>query len=170
MKFLIFNLVVAAALIFLFVSDKGDMVNIASKAEEGISRLKSEVKKITKSGSEMSTLEPSEDKNLSSVEKPVIEKLSKKPEKQKIILTKTTDKKNSNKKDTAIKLISVPRAGPLPALTSDIAQRREKILDQQKVVVVEEKEILFMDPKTRKTELLLLAEEMELLAVKIGGE
>ena len=170
MKFIIFNLVVAAALIFLFVSDRGTMVNVASKAEEGISRLKSKVTKVTKSSSKMSPSDSSEDRNFSSSKKPVLNKLSKNPKKQEIKLTKKINEKKFTKKIVSIQPISAPRLGTFPALTSDVSQRRKKILQQQKEVVVGKKETLFMDSKTRKTELLLLAEEMELFAVKMGGE
>ena len=43
MKFLIFNVVVAAALVFLFAGEKGEINNVAQKADKKIAELKKSV-------------------------------------------------------------------------------------------------------------------------------
>jgi len=161
---------VAAALIFLFTSEKGEMINVAGKAEKEISDLKKEIINLVSGETPPQPIKrigkkhrvgPSEFLPVSiaekSVQKPNAKTRDPIPHQKKVKVT-TSPK---------TELATVEKAG---SLDRDISKRRREVLEEETGITTTEKGPSFMPPTTRKRELLVLAEEMEILAAKLASE
>jgi hypothetical protein len=170
MKFLIFNVVVAAALVFLFAGEKGEINNVAQKADKKIAELKKSVAGLI------------EDKNQ---DIPSLKKLSEptgapttppSPAQQKAAKPakppskpREPDTQAEMSQKTSHSLSRKAKSSPIISLPEEIVKRRNEVLgDSEEAPKVVKNS--FMTSKTRKRELLFLAEEMEILAAKLGNE
>lgn len=170
MKFIIFNLMVAAALVFLFTSEKQDVTNLASKAKKEISALKKEVINSINDGTSAGALKSIDKKYPAAAsDKPsalIAAEIQPKPG------TKTNNDRLQQKK------VKIPTSSESELVTSknprsldkDVLKRRSVVLRADTGTEKPKKTISFMPPTTRHRELLLLAEEMELLAAKFASE
>ena len=170
MKFLLFNLAVIAALVFLFNPDKADFRALADRAYETVG--------IARDGAEQ-VLEKANQKALGALEKRVVEPARKKPEpkpvapapKKQAVAKAPAPTEESAPAVTARKAaVPVNTAPPVaaaaePKLDPAVAQRRAEVLglDAPAAGPAEEK---LMSPDQRRRELFSLAEEMELFYVK----
>ena len=165
MKFLIFNLVVAAALVFLFTGQDGQIGEVSQKAEKKIAEIKRGVTNllVQKSDDVSSEKEISEHQvTEQKLVKPANVKTSKPKE---IVKTPPPVSKNTAPSLTQ----KSPRSADL-SLPKEVVERRNAVLAEKDEVKTNEQGNSFMAPRIRKRELLTLAEEMEMLAVKLSNE
>jgi hypothetical protein len=169
-KFIIFNLMVAAALVFLFTSEKQDVTNIASKAKKEISDLKKEVINSINDRTSAQSLKSTDKKDPAAAsDKPsvlIAAEVQPKPS------TKTNNSRPQQKKvriptSSESELVTIKNPRPLD---KDVLKRRSVVLGTDTGTEKPKKALSFMPPTTRHRELLLLAEEMELLAAKLDSE
>ena len=159
MKFLIFNIVVAGALIFLFAGNKGDLTAVAQKAEQVVSKIKTEA--VEAVGPKPETPPPA---------KPVTPSVNvTKPAAAPVDASPSVAKPKAP--------ASEPAAQPLPSVTiadrtpkaplpPAVAKRRAEVLDEGATVVSEGSAEKFMPAEIRKRELMLLSEKMEMFSAE----
>lgn len=162
MKFLIFNIVVAAALVFLFAGDKGDLTAIAGKTEKLVSDIKSKaVEAVAPPRSEELPATPAS----TPLPKPAVAPAAadtptpKLPEAKAAPLPAKAAAK-------PLPTTNIADRTPKPPLSPDVAKRRAVVLDDSATVVSEGTAEKFMPADIRKRELMLLSEEMELFSAK----
>jgi len=181
MRFLLFNIVVAGALVFLFTSDRADLHAAADRAHDAATDLKSrafEVIGAKEPKPSEATVEPDpaaepaktpEKPPEATVEPDPAAEPAKTPEK-----TEETFAQNKPLAPTAadavreIQVATRKLAEPPPAnpLAPAVVQRREEVLAEGVVGGPVTGNGKFMPPSTRKRDLMLLSEEMELFSAK----
>jgi len=157
MKFVLFNLAVIGALLFLFNPDRADLHALADRAYETVGLAKDSVEKLSPPLSKpvRQAADVIPDRPISKSPAPVSE----------IKPVTPTPKKHVVAKPTAE--MSKLAAAPSPKLEPAVAKRRAEVLGldapEAAGVPVEEK---LMSPEQRRRELFTLAEEMELFYVR----
>lgn len=167
MKFLMFNFVVAAALVFLFAGERGELTAIAEKAEKTISVVKEKAAQtIGRSTGLSETAAVSQAQRDTPVEKPS-EKLSPAPKVQvsppRPLATPLT---TSNPHEPRPKIDAPPAGRPQSPLTPAVAKRRSEVLETGPSPAKKGVADQFMSADIRKRELILLAEKMELFSAQ----
>ena len=161
MRFLLFNIVVAGALVFLFTSDRADLHAAADRTHDAATDLKSRAFEV------IGAKEPKPSE--ATVEPDPAAEPAKTPEK-----TEETFAQNKPLAPTAadavreIQVATRKLAEPPPAnpLAPAVVQRREEVLAEGVVGGPVTGNGKFMPPSTRKRDLMLLSEEMELFSAK----
>ncbi|MFT5487381.1 MAG: hypothetical protein ACI9JL_002657 [Paracoccaceae bacterium] len=177
MRFLLFNIVVAGALAFLFTSDKADLQAAADRAHDAASDIKSKAFEVI-GAKETAKSQP--------VFKPAPGTGPVKPVEKKPVIAgvrsatatpvKTEETFSQNKPlapaaAEAVREVQVATrklVKPLPPanLPTAVAQRREEVLAEGIVGEPVTEAQKFMPASTRKRDLMLLSEEMELFSAK----
>ena len=175
MKFLIFNVVVAAALVFLFAGENGEIINVTQNADKKIAELKRSVADLIKEKNrDIPSLKKLSNPSAAPTTPPTPaqQKAAKRPklhsEPQEPRTRKATTQEDMTP-ETSLSLSPETNSSPVSALPKAVVKRRNEVLDDSD----EAHEVVknsFMTSKTRKRELLFLAEEMEILAAKLGSE
>ena len=175
MKFLIFNVVVAAALVFLFAGEKGVINNVAQKADQKIAELKKSVSGLVEDKNQdiPSLKKLSEPINAPTQPPSPAQQDAAKPTKQLSKPREPWPQKATTQDDmtpeTSNSLSQKTNSSPVSSLSKEVVKRRNEVLgDSEEAPKVVKNS--FMTSKTRKRELLFLAEEMEILAAKLGNE
>lgn len=153
MKFLMFNLVVAAALVFLFAGDKGDLAAIAGKAERAVEQIKTKAVEVIKPAEEVSQKPVSAP---AAAPVPAIEKKAPPAPKPPPVAKAETAPPVPEK--------TVAARTPQPPLPPEVKKRRAEVLNDAGAPAP--KAGKFMSSGDRKRELLMLSEEMELFSAK----
>ncbi len=162
MKFLLFNLVVAAALVFLFSGDRADVgATVAALSEEAAGSVSETRPAPVERAPEPETVAPPPKTN-ASMETPA----AKAPPVQ---------EKAPAVPETAPGRVASALPPKAPVLPPDVAERREKVLGdllpdgkgEEKIIEVDPKK--FMSPEQRRRDLILLSEEMELFSASTLG-
>ena len=166
MKFLIFNLVVAAALVFLFTGEDGQIGNVSQKADKKIAEIKRGVTNLlVQNADDVSPAKKTSEHGATgqNLVKPATVKAPKPKE-----IVKTPPPPVS--KNTAPSLTQKSPRSPDLSLPKEVVKRRNAVLAENEGVKTKEQGNSFMTPRIRKRELLTLAEEMEMLAIKLSNE
>lgn len=166
MRFLLFNIVVAGALIFLFTGDKADLHAAADRAHDAAAGLKArafEVIGAQKTGTKASSAEP--------VEKKIVVAVPPEEDPAPAAVKPAAEPKPGTAAAEAVKEVQLATRKLVPPLPPEVEKRREEVLaegivggsvsdsgtsDKQK----------FMTASDRKRDLMLLSEEMELFSAK----
>lgn len=172
MKFLVFNLAVAAALVFLFTADRGDVQKMAGQVHDAAADVKAYAKRTLNKGEKM--LEPV----------PAASSTTTEPERQAAPAKPAPvhPPKQTNETPPTVSPSPVPRqarriaeaapAASIPSLKPDVAKRRQEVLDGLPPAAPAttkgaspklQEGARLMTAADRRKELLSLAEEMELL-------
>lgn len=169
MKFLIFNLAVAAALVFLFTADRGDVQKVAGQVHDAAADVKAYAKRTLDKGQNVL------DKGTVAAKPPPIPAQQTAPvvtpEKPPPAPTIPSTRQATQIADSS----SMARGAPNPALPPDVVKRREEVLNglppaappAARPVLKEGTKL--MPSVDRRKELLSLAEEMELLYARSIG-
>ena len=162
MKFLIFNIVVAAALVFLFAGDKGDLTAIAGETERLVADIKS---KAVEAIDAKSPEPPPVKQPAVSPPKPAVEPAATEAP---VPTSPAPAAKSAPVKPAGHPLpaVDVADRSPTPPLPPDVAKRRAEVLNAGDAVVSEGTVEKFMPADIRKRELMLLSEEMELFSAR----
>ena len=156
MKFLLFNVVVAGALVFLFAGDRADVgasvAALSDKAAEAVAE--------TRSVPAGRAPEPEAVAPPAKTRVPVVQPAAKAPEAPEAPALP----------EPAPRRVASAAPPKAPDLPPDVAERREKVLGDllqdgtgaETVVEVDPKK--FMSPEQRRRDLILLSEEMELFS------
>ena len=168
MKFLIFNIVVAAALVFLFAGDKGDLTAVAHKAERVVSGLRAKtVGTAAPRPTRPGVAESAEAKVPAPQTKPASEKAgTAKPEPKVPPPAPDTKQVAEETEPRALPKVEVATHTPAPPLSPEVEKRRAEILDDGGATVAEGTAGKFMPADIRRRELMLLSEEMELFSAE----
>lgn len=169
MKFLVFNLAVAAALVFLFTADRGDMQKMAAQVHDAAADVKAYARQTLDKSEKI--LEPGPAKEPVAVKpEPPAAPVKSAPEQAKEtplapVPPAATPQQPGPPAKTA-------RAIPARPLTPDVAKRRQEVLDgvppaaptvSRSATPRLKEGATLMTAGERRKELLTLAEEMELL-------
>ena len=162
MKFLIFNTVVAAALVYLFADETTDFRRLADKAETKISKLKGEVTDVLH---DKASITPKKE-NAEREQVPVETRgaTPKFPDQ-----TNETLAKSAPSKETELVQENAQTA-EIKTSDKEVIKRRKEVLSTKAVSPASSDDHRFMAPKIRKRELIFLAEEMEILAAKLANK
>ena len=177
MKFLLFNLAVIAALVFLFNPDKADFHALADRAYETVGLAKVGAEKVAKTVAEKAeqdaetqetqTVEPTPKKPEPKPVAPAPKKKSvaEAPEPAQVTAKAPPTAKSAPQPPVRTETAPTVAAASEPTLDPAVAQRRAEVLglDAPAAGPAEEK---LMSPEQRRRELFSLAEEMELFYVK----
>lgn len=172
MKFLVFNLAVAAALIFLFTADRGDVQKIAGKAHDAATGVKAYAKRTLDKGQQILDRGPA---TPAAIPLPIHQAVPAKPDSvkapqkpQPLPIPRPTRHASKIAESTpSAPAVSAPSL--TPNVAPAVAQRRQEILngippEAPPVAATKLKEgTNLMTSVDRRKELLSLAEEMELL-------
>lgn len=174
MKFLLFNLAVIAALVFLFNPDKADFHALADRAYETVGLAKVSAEKVAKKVAEKAgpdtqsqTVEPAPEKPEPKPAAPTAKKKSVAEAPEPAPVTPIAPPPAQSVPQPAAPAEAAPAiaARPEPALDPAVAQRRAEVLGLNAPAAGPAEEKL-MSPEQRRRELFSLAEEMELFYVK----
>ena len=172
MRFLLFNLVVAGALVFLFASDKADLHAAADRAHQAATGIKARAieaygaKETTPAGPTRATdrakAPPHPFANpvktaKTAAPKPVIGQKSP---------TLTSDIKAKPAAIEAVRQIRVATRKLVPPLPPEVEKRRKEVLGNTAVPATRPSPQNFMSTVSRKRDLMLLSEEMEMFSAK----
>lgn len=162
MKFLIFNTVVAAALFYLFAAETTDFKQLAKKAETKISQLQGEVTEVLNDKASIMPKQENAEREQVPIEKrAATTKLQ--PQ-----TNESLAKSAPNKKTELVPENS--QTGEIRTSDKEVMKRRKEVLSTKAVSPASSDDHKFMAPKTRKRELMYLAEEMEILAAKLANK
>ena len=178
MKFLVFNLAVAAALVFLFTADRGDVQKMAGQVHDAAADVKAYAKRALNKGEKM--LEPAPAAPPGKAE-PTGQAAPARP-------APVHPPKQTNEAPPTVSPSPVPRqarrvveaapAAPTTSLKPDVAKRRREVLHGIPPAAPGttigaapklREGAKFMTTADRRKELLSLAEEMELLYARSIG-
>lgn len=180
MRFLLFNIVVAGALVFLFTSDRADLHAAADRAHDAASDIKSKAFEVIGA----KTAAPREAPEARPAAKPAVPaKVPAKPvESRSAAASPASEATYSQNKPLApaaadavreVQVATRQLVDPAPApaqaikaLPPEVAQRREEVLAEGIVGEPVTEAQKFMPASTRKRDLMLLSEEMELFSAK----
>jgi hypothetical protein len=175
MKFLIFNVVVAAALVFLFAGEKGEINNVAQKADKKIAELKKSVSGlIEEQNQDIPSLKKLSEPIAAPAQPPSpaqqdVAKPTKPPSKPREPGPQKATTQDDMTPETSYSLSQKTNSSPVSSLPKEVVKRRNEVLgDSEEAPKVVKNS--FMTLKARKRELLFLAEEMEILAAKLSNE
>ena len=167
MKFLIFNLAVAAALVFLFTADRGDVQKMAGQVHDAAADVKAYAKRTLDKGQKVLDPAPAvREARLEPVQQAAPARTQEKPR------PVPTPPAQASRVAEAAPAAPVPPVASRPAaapLKAAVAQRRQEVLDgippgTPVAAIPELKDgTTLMNASDRRKELLSLAEEMELL-------
>lgn len=167
MRFLLFNIVVAGALIFLFAGDKDDLHAAADRAHDAATGLKAKA------------FEAIGAKKTPAVEEPpkmaIRPAAAKTGEKTKPAPANPADNHHAGTAAAdAVKEVRVATRKLVPPLPPEVAKRREEVLSEGIVggnvsAIGESGKQQFMAASDRKRDLMLLSEEMELFSARSIG-
>ena len=161
MRFLLFNIVVAGALVFLFSSDRADLHAAADRAHDVATDLKSRAFEVI-GAKEPATPEAAVKPDLAPDSVKTSEKTEETFAQNKPLAPAAADAVREVQVATR-KLVEPQTAKPL---APEVAQRREEVLAEGVVGGPVTGNGKFMPPSTRKRDLMLLSEEMELFSAK----
>lgn len=184
MRFLLFNIVVAGALVFLFASDKADLHAAADRAHDAANGLKTRAFEVI--GAREPTTPAAKAKPKPAAEP--AKTLGKAPAAREAPLTKAAASKTATESSEETFSRNKPLAPAAAAvrevqvatrqliepqtakpLAPEVAQRREEVLAEGIVGGPVTGNGKFMPASTRKRDLMLLSEEMELFSAKAIG-
>jgi len=151
MKFLVFNLIVGAALVYLFSGAKGDLENLKEKAFLSIETLNAKAEKIVP--------QPQEQTKTS----PAIE-----PEPQAIVQAQVQPQPQFAPPlpdPVEIPVLKIPEMSPL-TIEPEVAKRQKEVLEVPALSFSVEPKNDYMSPKDRRRALMQLAEDMEYFSAK----
>ena len=173
MKFLVFNIVVAAALVFLFAGEDAKFGKLAQTADTKIGELKASMAGLlSEKHGDVQPLKISQNRkapqNTPDIAKDAHD-IAKDAQKLKTEGNTTEPPATKSEASPAYKVMKNPSAAAAP-LEDEVLKRRDEVLAESDVAETTEDKNSFMLPRTRKRELMFLAEEMEILAAKIANE
>lgn len=170
MRFLLFNVVVAAALVFLFAGDRADLHAAADRAHDAATDLKARAFEVI--GAKKAPDAPPAPQTAA---KPVQEKaaVSSAPKTAPPAaepVPAATDKAGTAGVD-AVTQVRVATRGLVPPLPPEVGKRREEVLAEGVVGGAisspgDTKKPKFMTAADRKRDLMLLSEEMEMFSAQ----
>ncbi len=166
MKFLVFNMVVAAALFYLFAGETTDFRQLVKKADTNITKLKKGITELVPDESSDAPVQETVKKALRRTEGPVVEAKTQKLSAEKTVKPSSEQKSQGQ----PVPVIKNPPTAQVKTPDNDVLKRREEVLSTNAAEPASRENKDFMAPKTRKRELLFLAEEMEILAAKLANE
>ena len=166
MKFLVFNMVVAAALFYLFAGETTDFRQLVKKADTNITKLKNGITELVPDESSDAPVQETVEKAPRQTEAPVVGAKTQKLPAAKMV-KRSPEQKSQEQPVPGIKN---PPTVQVKTPDNDVLKRREEVLSTNAAKPASRENIDFMAPKTRKRELLFLAEEMEILAAKLANE
>ena len=165
MKFLVFNMVVAAALFYLFAGETNDFRRLINKADTNITKLKSEVAEFVLAN----------DENTSAKE--IVEKPQDRLQASEATVKTPTPMREKSPVQSPEKVqeTASPEIANIPTtnvITPDnrTLERRKEVISTNVASRTSSPNLELMAPKIRKRELLFLAEELEILAAKLANE
>lgn len=178
MKFLIFNLAVAAALVFLFTADRGDVQKMAGQVHDAATDIKDYAERTLNKGAKIASPGPVATPEPARAPAPKL--AAEKPAPVHVpVRSPARSPVQTNEKPRPIPTTPVPRQAsrvaeaipPAPpiSLKPDVAQRRQEVLDGVPPIAPAngtpklQDGTKLMTAADRRKELLSLAEEMELL-------
>lgn len=179
MRFLLFNIVVAGALVFLFTSDKADLHAAADRAHNAANDIKSKAFEVIGT-KETPRLEPA----VKPAARPETVKPAKAAPAAAETRTAATQATEPTSEETfsqnkplapaaadAVREVQVAtrklvKPSPVETLPPEVEQRREEVLAEGIVGDPVSEAQKFMPASTRKRDLMLLSEEMELFSAK----
>ncbi len=166
MKFLLFNLVVAAALVFLFSGDRADIgatvAALSNKAQDIATDTKLQPAAPAK---------PVVPAALPAKKEPAADPVAPAA----VPVEQTGKPARAAAPETLKRRVASASPPKAPVLPPDVAERREKVLGdllpdgkgEEKIIEVDPKK--FMSPEQRRRDLILLSEEMELFSAGTLG-
>lgn len=178
MRFLLFNIVVAGALVFLFTSDKADLHAAADRAHDAANGIRSKAFEVI--GAQQ-TAKPQPAVKPTPVTEPAqpAQPVETAPAETATAETEETFSQNKplapaaadavREVQVATRKLVEPQARKPQAvkpLPPEVEQRREEILAEGIVGQSETEAQKYMPPSTRKRDLMLLSEEMELFSAE----
>ena len=177
MRFLLFNIVVAGALVFLFSSDRADLHAAADRAHDAANGIKSKAFEVIGAGETVkpgSTVIPV---RVTEPAKPVVQKQAITETGSATATPKTPEETFSQNKPLApaaadaIREVQVAtrnlvKPAPVKSLPPEVEQRREEVLAEGIIGGTATGSDKFMSASTRKRDLMLLSEEMELFSAR----
>lgn len=175
MRFLIFNIVVAGALIFLFAGDKADLHAAADRAHDVATDLKAKAFEVIGAREAAAPKETPKPVAQPAPVKPVTKKVAAKPmtEKSPIVLAEpAVEPAPGTAAAEAVREVQVATRKLVPPLPPEVERRREEVLAEGIVgknavrVDREAPSQKFMAASERKRDLILLSEEMELFSAQ----
>lgn len=167
MRFLLFNIVVAGALIFLFAGDKDDLHAAADRAHDAATGLKAKAFEII--GAKKT---PSVEKTPKTATRPATATTGEKP--KSAPANPAENPHAGTAAADAVKEVRVATRKLVPPLPKEVAMRREEVLSEgivgENVSAIDESvKQRFMAASDRKRDLMLLSEEMELFSARSIG-
>lgn len=177
MRFLLFNIVVAGALVFLFTSDKADLHAAADRAHDTASDIKSKAFEVIGAKEAANPQPASEPSPVTEPAKPVEKKPASDAVQSAATTSATPEETFSQNKPLepaaaeAVREVQVAtrklvKPSPPANLPAAVQQRREEVLAEGIVGEPVTEAQKFMPASTRKRDLMLLSEEMELFSAK----
>jgi outer membrane biosynthesis protein TonB len=165
MRFLLFNVVVAVALVFLFAGDKADIHAAADRAHDAATDMKAKAfEVIGAQNAPKATPQPS---------KPVEQKTAAAtpPEKTPTTAERTPKPQPGTAAAEAVKEVQVATRKLVPPLPPEVEKRRAEVLAEGIVGgkvsgKTDSGTSKFMTASDRKRDLMLLSEEMELFSAR----
>ena len=165
MKFLVFNMVVAAALFYLFAGETNDFRRLINEADTNITKLKSNVAEFVS------------DKNKNPSAKGIVEEPEDRLQAPEATVKTPTPMREKSlvQSPEKVQKTAPPEIANIPTtnvITPDnkALERRKEVLSTNVASRTSSPNQEFMAPKIRKRELLFLAEELEILAAKLANE
>lgn len=170
MKFLLFNVAVIAALVFLFNPDKADFRALADRAYETVGIARDGAEQVMEKVAEKTEAAPKKRVAEPAQKKPEPKPVAPAPKKQAIAIApvpieEATPAVTAYKAAVPVKTAPPVAAAAEPKLDPAVAQRRAEVLGLDAPAAGPAEERL-MSPDQRRRELFSLAEEMELFYVK----
>lgn len=177
MRFLLFNIVVAGALIFLFTSDKADLHAAADRAHDAASDIKSKAFEVIGAKEAAEPQPVFKPAPVTEPEKPALKRTVPAEVRSPTVALATTEETFSQNKPLApaaaeavreVQVATRKLVKPLPPVNipAAVEQRREEVLAEGIVGEPVTEAQKFMPASTRKRDLMLLSEEMELFSAK----
>ncbi len=175
MRFLLFNIVVASALIFLFASDKADLHAAADRAHDAATGLKTKAFEVIGAQNAPATRSAPKTETKPSPAEPIVKKgvVAARPEADPApaAIKPAAEPKPGTVAAEAVKEVQVATRKLVPPLPPEVEKRREEVLAEG-IVGGRASESgasgkqKFMTASDRKRDLMLLSEEMELFSAK----
>lgn len=167
MRFVLFNIVVAGALVFLFTSDKADLQAAAGRAHETATALKAKAFEVIGAKKAPAVSHPPK----VAAETPSIKPIEKKVVAAPVATDTPAPEAEKSAAKEAIREVQVATRKLVAPLPPEVEKRRDEILTEGVVggkisVPAGSDHQKFMTTSDRKRDLMLLSEEMELFSAR----
>lgn len=165
MKFLLFNIVVAGALIFLFTSDRADLHAAADRAHDAASGLKTRAFEVI-GAQNAPAVRPAPKAETEPADKKAVVAVLPGEDPAPAAVKPAAEPKPGAAAAAAVKEVQVATRKLVPPLPPEVEKRRDEILAEGIVGGSPSGKQKFMTASDRKRDLMLLSEEMELFSAK----